>query len=159
MFIAESWRSSRKCNKQCRGRGYVECMAYLAAVSAGSGVPLFIRTRGDVPQVSREWSINGTRMIVITWSFTPQLSFPVVAALNGAHFFTSNASCTLRSCCSGDVRTAWKCFSDWWAHCRMMMMIQSPINHTDPHPLTASLSLLWWPMTAHQTHSYSTCWN
>ncbi|CAI8033258.1 Protein fuzzy homolog [Geodia barretti] len=63
-------------------------MAYLAAIAAGSGVPLFTRTKGDLPP----------------------LAYPKLASLNGAHFFSSSLEAQLRSCTSGGVKTVWKTF-------------------------------------------------
>ena len=39
-------------------------MAYLAAIAAGSGVPLFTRTKGDIPSVSLVHQFSTSRHCV-----------------------------------------------------------------------------------------------
>eukprot|EP00731_Ephydatia_muelleri_P006406 Em0003g654a len=63
-------------------------MAYLAAITAETGVPLFVRTTGNLPP----------------------LSFPVVGSLNGVHLFASNLKTSLLSCTNDGVKVVWKCF-------------------------------------------------
>jgi hypothetical protein len=64
--------------------------SYLAAFISTTGVPLFIRSTPGLPQ----------------------LSFPVIASLNGVHTFTDSAKATLHSSSSNDVRIVWKNFND-----------------------------------------------
>lgn len=81
--------------------------SYLACITSSTGVPLFVRSYGDVPQ----------------------LSFPVVGSLNGVHWFTSNAKASLLSCVSGDVKIVWRDFHD----CLTLILICSNDSPTDCH--------------------------
>lgn len=65
-------------------------MAYLAAITAATGVPLFIRTKGEVPP----------------------LSFPVVGSLNGVQLYATNLKAALLSTTSGGATVLWKTFHD-----------------------------------------------
>lgn len=80
---------------------------YLAVIISSTGVPLFIRTKGDVPQ----------------------LSFPVVGSLNGVHWFTENAKASLLSCTSRNVRIVWKNFHD----CLTLIHVSTNDSPTDTH--------------------------
>ncbi|XP_029441220.1 protein fuzzy homolog [Rhinatrema bivittatum] len=62
----------------------------LLCLTAGSGVPLYCRSRG------------GSR----------QLPFSVIGSLNGVHMFGNNQEVLLSSTCTENVRVAWKSFHD-----------------------------------------------
>ena len=91
-------------------------MAYFAAIAAGSGVPLFTRTRGDLPPVRNRPKIDSLSRNPPFFRFS-QLPYPKLASLNGAHFFSSSLAAELRSCTNGGVKTVWKTFHDKSVYC------------------------------------------
>ncbi|XP_064400628.1 protein fuzzy homolog isoform X2 [Halichondria panicea] len=83
-------------------------MAYLAAISTATTIPLFIRTKGDLPQ----------------------LSFPVVGSLSSVHLYANNMKTALHSCSSAGSFVTWKCFHD----CVTLILVSGNEGGGQVHP-------------------------
>ncbi|XP_013390800.1 protein fuzzy homolog [Lingula anatina] len=81
--------------------------AYLLCLSAGGGVPLFTRTKGDLKP----------------------LPFPVIGSLNGVHMFASTHDVSLLSTTTVDAKVVWKVFHDSIT----LILVSRDDNASDSH--------------------------
>ncbi|EDO47721.1 predicted protein [Nematostella vectensis] len=81
--------------------------AYLLCLTTDGGIPLFTRTKGDLPQ----------------------LPFPVVGSLNGVHMFAKNQGVTLHNTLTDEAKVVWKVFKDSIT----LIIVTSDDNASDHH--------------------------
>ncbi|XP_031557182.1 protein fuzzy homolog isoform X2 [Actinia tenebrosa] len=81
--------------------------AYLLCLTTDGGIPLFTRTKGDLPQ----------------------LPFPVVGSLNGVHMFAKNQDVSLLKTMTNDATVVWKVFHDSIT----LIIVASDDNSSDAH--------------------------
>lgn len=64
--------------------------AYLVCLTTDGGIPLFTRTKGNLPQ----------------------LPFPVIGSLNGVCMFANNQDVSLLNTVTDDAKVIWKVFNE-----------------------------------------------
>ncbi|CAB4041632.1 Hypothetical predicted protein, partial [Paramuricea clavata] len=91
--------------------GQSNMASYLVALTAEGGIPLFTRTKGDLPQ----------------------LPFPVLGSLNGVHMFARNQNVQLvNTITQGDAKIVWKMFHN----SVMLILVTSNDDSSDIHALS-----------------------
>ncbi|ELU10103.1 hypothetical protein CAPTEDRAFT_17914 [Capitella teleta] len=90
--------------------------ANLLCLTAGGGIPVFSRCKGNVKQ----------------------LPFPVLGSLNGVHMFCDTNGVNLQSCLTEDAKVVWKTFYDSLT----LIIITQDDNASDLH-LTQTLDLVF----------------
>ena len=101
-------------------------MAYFAGLTAGGGVPLFVRTTPGLPQVRVHVCVHRSLALPTSLTFIhhvspshiTQLSFPTIGTLYGTHMFVERNDARLRSTVTDNAKIVWKAFhSRCRAHC------------------------------------------
>lgn len=88
--------------------------AYLTCQSI-SGLPLFVRRKGDIPSVCNIFNFVFISNLNLIFFF--QLPFPLVASLNGVHTFTKMQGAELESSSTDRVLSVWKEYHDTFVLC------------------------------------------